>query len=141
MTLPAGWKRNPPANQMRLAEVEVPDPSGDPARACVAVFSTAGGSVEENITRWAGQMLDAQGQPAAFTSQSRAINGVRVTTVEMSGTFVGMGAGAPQPDSRLHGAIIEAPEGLLFIKMTGPAAPMTAAGAAFHQMIDSVTRP
>lgn len=91
VTLPEGWKRNPPANQMRLAEANVPDASGDPAKACLVVFSTAGGSVSDNISRWAGQVRDAQGQPVAGTPATKQVGGVNVTTVEMTGTFAGMG--------------------------------------------------
>lgn len=140
VTLPAGWKRKPPANQMRLAEAEVPDASGDPAKASLVVFSSAGGSVEDNIARWSGQVRDAQGQPAQAKTSSRTVNGVKVTTVEMSGSFAGMGDAAPKPNWMLRGAIIETAEGLLFVKMTGPADSMAASAAAFNAMVDSVKK-
>lgn len=140
VTLPEGWKRNPPANQMRLAEANVPDASGDPAKACLVVFSTAGGSVSDNISRWAGQVRDAQGQPVAGTPATKQVGGVNVTTVEMTGTFAGMGDTPPKENWTLRGAIIETSQGLLFIKMTGPAESMKAALPGFNAMVDSVKK-
>lgn len=140
VTVPEGWKRNPPANQMRLAEANVPDASGDPAKACLVVFSTAGGSVSDNISRWAGQVRDAQGQPVAGTPATKQVGGVNVTTVEMTGTFAGMGDSAPKENWTLRGAIIESSQGLLFIKMTGPAESMKAALPGFNAMVDSVKK-
>lgn len=140
VTLPTGWKRNPPANQMRLAEADVPDASGDAAKSCLVVFSTAGGTVEGNIARWSGQVRDAQGQPVPGTPTTKAVNGVNVTIVEMTGTFAGMGDGAPKENWTLRGAIVDAPQGLLFIKMTGPAASMTEHSAAFNTMIDGIKK-
>lgn len=138
--LPDGWKRNPPANQMRLAEADVPDASGDATKTCLVVFSTAGGSVEENIARWGGQMRDASGQPVAPQSATKTVDGLKITSVSMSGSFSGMGGGAPKDNWALHGAIIETPQGLLFIKMTGPAASMQAAAKAFDAMLDGVKK-
>ncbi len=85
VTLPAGWKRNPPANQMRLAEAEVPDASGDPAKTCLVVFSTAGGSVDDNITRWSGQVRDGAGQPVAPKKTARTVGGLNVTVRRQRG--------------------------------------------------------
>ncbi len=141
VTLPTGWKRNPPANQMRLAEAVVADASGDPAKVCSVVFSTAGGSVEDNVARWSGQVRDAAGQPATPKSEKRTINGLPVTVVSMEGSFAGMGDPAPRPNWMLRGAIVETPSGLLFIKMNGPAQQMTAAGDAFTKMVDSIKKP
>lgn len=141
MDLPPAWKRNPPANQMRLAEAQVPDASGDPAKACLVVFSTAGGTVEENIARWSGQVRDANGQPVQGKPESQTVNGLKVSVVELTGTFAGMGDTLPKDNWMLRGAIVEAPDGLLFIKMTGPAESMAAAAKDFQTMILSAKKP
>ncbi|MEK6704036.1 MAG: hypothetical protein AABZ53_17400 [Planctomycetota bacterium] len=135
MTLPPAWKRNPPANQMRLAEAQVPDASGDPAKVCLVVFSTAGGTVEENVARWAGQVRDAKGQPVPGKTESQTVNGLKISVVEMTGTFAGMGDTLPKENWTIRGAIVEAPEGLLFIKMTGPAESVAAAAKDFQAML------
>lgn len=141
IALPQAWKRNPPANQMRLAEAMVPDASGDPAKACLVVFSTAGGSVEENIARWSGQVRDPKGQPVPGKPESQTVNGLKVSVVELNGTFAGMGDALPKDNWTLRGAIVEAPEGLLFIKMTGPAEPMATAAKDFQAMVLSAKKP
>lgn len=140
LTLPDGWKQRPPSNQMRLAEADAPDPGGDPSRSCTVVFSTAGGGVEDNIARWAGQVRDAQGQPARHETVTRTVNGLKVSTVQMTGSYAGMGEGAPKPEWMLRGAIVETSQGLLFIKMTGPAPVMTALDGGFTALIESVKK-
>ncbi|MCC6676423.1 MAG: hypothetical protein IT436_04705 [Phycisphaerales bacterium] len=137
--VPEGWKSVPPSNQMRLAEIQVPDASGDPSKACVIAFSTAGGDVQSNITRWAGQMLDASGQPPKPETTTRDVNGLKVHTVELKGSYQGMGE-TPKPDWMLRGAIVESASGLLFVKMTGPAAAMEAAKANWNAMIDGIQK-
>ncbi len=139
VTLPDGWKRQPPANQMRLAEATIPDASGDPAKACLVVLSSAGGSIESNISRWAGQVHDAQGQPVAGTPETKQVGGVNVTIVEMTGTYSGMNE-APKENWTLRGAIVETAQGLLFIKMMGPAESMKAALPGFNSMVDSIKK-
>lgn len=139
LTLPTAWKRNPPANQMRLAEATVPDASGDAAKSCLVVFSTAGGTVEDNLARWSGQVRDGTGQPVKSTPQSQTVNGLKVSVVELTGSFAGMD-GAAKENWTLRGAIIEAPEGLVFIKMTGPAASVSAAKTDFDAMVKSLKK-
>ncbi|MBL8747071.1 MAG: hypothetical protein JNK58_12045, partial [Phycisphaerae bacterium] len=94
---------------------------------------------EDNIARWSGQVRDAAGNAVAPVSEKRTVNGFNITTVAMEGSFVGMGDSAPRSDWRLQGAIVEAPGGLLFIKMTGPVEPMKAASTDFLRMLDSIS--
>jgi hypothetical protein len=134
--LPDGWKQVPPSVSMRLAEVQVPDATGDPAKACLVTFSTAGGDVQANIDRWATQVRDAAGQPAKPDVQKRTVGGMNVTIAELTGAYSGMGDPTPRPNWTMRGAIIEAPGELVFVKMTGPAEQMAAAGPGFDRMID-----
>jgi len=138
--LPAGWRSVPPANQMRLAEVLVADPSGDAAKASSIVFSSAGGDVQANIDRWAGQVRDDAGQPGKPKVEKKTVAGLPVSIVEITGAYSGMGEPAPHANWMLRGAIIEDPAGTLFIKMTGPAEPMAAAAPGFATMIDGLKK-
>lgn len=140
VTLPTSWKRQQPASSMRIAEVVAPSASGDPTQSALAVFSTAGGSVEENVVRWSGQVRDADDQPVPPKSQTKTIDGLTVTVVEMTGTISGMGIDGTNVNWTMRGAIIQAPQGLLFIKMYGPADTMAANADAFAQMVDSIKR-
>ena len=138
--VPAGWKSVPPASQMRLAEIQVPDASGDASKACVIAFSTAGGDVASNIARWAGQVKSAAATPPKAEVRTQEVAGMKVSTVEFEGAYSGMGDASPKADWMLRGSIVEMPQGLLFVKMTGPAAQMKAAGTAYKAMIDGMKK-
>lgn len=147
--IPGGWRQAPPANPMRLAELHVPGPAGDASRECLITFSTAGGDAETNIARWAAQVRGADGRAATPDTQIRTIAGRTVHLVELTGAYAGMGESPLRPDWTLRGAIIAPPSSspspsatpttqLLFVKMTGPADRMRAAGAAFESMIEGL---
>lgn len=133
--IPEGWTSAPPSNSMRLAELIVN--ASDPAARCLAVFSRAGGDVQSNIARWGGQFSSA-----TPTVSSSTIAGHTVHQVELSGTYMdGMPGGAltPRENWMLRGAIIEAPDGLIFIKMTGPAEAMAACADGWKALMDGIT--
>jgi hypothetical protein len=141
-TDPTGWKRNPPSNAMRLAEYVVPKVGSEDAPECVINTFGAGqgGSVDANIDRWIRQF--DPGSASSVDKQSRKINGLDVTFVELSGTFKGMAMpGAPttaKPNQRMVAAIVDHPTGPHFFKMVGPDASVKEAKAAFVTMIESV---
>lgn len=139
--LPAGFRQVPPANQMRLAEVQVADASGDPSKVSTIAFSTAGGTVEANLDRWVRQVLDASGQPAKAIITQRETAGTAWSHIESTGSFVGMGEGPAKAEWMLRGAVVKLPKGLLFVKMTGPAEAMKAHGAGFDAMMAGMTMP
>lgn len=129
---------------MRAAEYRVPRAARDTedAECTVITFGAGqGGSVEENIDRWVKQ-LDGGSAPARST---RSAHGMRITRVELTGTYSGMRmpgapASAPHPGWRLSGAIVEAPSGAWFFKLTGPDATVKAADQELDAMLDS-SRP
>ena len=103
-----------------------------------------GGSVEANLDRWIGQFQQAGGKPSreAARIDHRAIHGLTVTTVDVSGAYTGMGgplaqSGEPRPGYRLLGAIVEGPQGSIFLKFTGPARTVAGSQAAFEKMLAS----
>lgn len=138
VTIPDGWKRQTPASSMRIAEVVAPSATGEAS--ALAVFSTAGGSVEENVVRWSGQVRGADGAPVPPKSETKTVDGMTVTVVEMTGTLSGMGIDGTNANWTLRGAIVQAPQGLLFIKMYGPAKTMADQAAAFTTMVDSIKK-
>jgi hypothetical protein len=65
--------------------------------------------------------------------------------VDIKGTYLNPGGGMMQsqgekPDYRLLGAIVEAPQGNVFFKLTGPAATVAAAEADFDALLASIGR-
>jgi hypothetical protein len=127
---------------MRAAEYLVPHAASDAADAeCIVITfgPSQGGGVDENIDRWVGQFASPTAGP---TRTQRTVNGMQVTRVEVAGTFTpmqmpGAPAQAARGASRLLGAIVQAPSGLWFFKLTGPDATVKAAAADFDAMIDS----
>jgi len=140
-TMPARWKAGPP-KQMRAATYLIPAASGDSEDAECAVFMNIGGGVQANIDRWAGQFEKTDRPP---NQKQETINGLLVTTVDVSGTFKGGGAmmgqsSGPKASYRLLGAIAEAPEGEVFFKLTGPAKTVAAAQNEFQTMLKSLKK-
>jgi hypothetical protein len=141
---PPSFRRVPPKNPMRKASYEVPHAPNDKEDGELAVFYFGpgqGGGIEQNVDRWVKQFSGVQ--PSDVKRADRQANGLREHTVEIArGTFdsgmPGMGSSGPKKDYALEGAIVEAPSGAYFFKLTGPAQTVAAARAAFMQMLDSV---
>jgi hypothetical protein len=140
---PTRWVRRAASSPMRVAEYLVPHAAGDAADAeCTVITfgSNQGGGVDDNVDRWVRQFNPLSGAP---TKAKRRIGEMTVTRVEVAGSYHPMmmpgGSGAPiQPDARLVGAIVEAPSGLWFFKLTGPDATVKAAAAELDAMIGSL---
>jgi len=141
---PPGLRRVPPKNPMRKASYEVPKVDGDTENGELAVFYFGpgqGGGIEQNVDRWVKQFSGIQ--PSDVKRSDRQANGLREHMVEIdSGTFdggmSGMGTAGPKKNYALEGAIVEAPSGAYFFKMTGPSKTVAAARGAFLQLLDSV---
>jgi hypothetical protein len=130
-------------SSMRVATYTVPGAKPDAAGECAVFFfgPGQGGSVDANLERWSRQF---EGSPKAETS-ARRVNGLPVTVARLSGTYLAPGGPMMQsqgkrPGYRLLGAIVEAPEGLVFFKLTGPAPTVTAAEKAFESLVSSLAR-
>lgn len=146
-TAAEGWKPVTTTSSMRVAQFTLPRAAGDTADAELVVyyFGGSGGTIDANIERWVGQMQQPDGKPSSALSrrQSRAINGLNVTLVDVSGTYVAeVTPGSPQrhnsPNFRLRAAVIETSNGPYFIKLTGPAKTIGAAEKAYEQFLLSV---
>jgi hypothetical protein len=146
-TAPTAWKQVPTSSSMRVAQYTVPRATGDSADAELVVyyFGGSGGTVEANIDRWVGQMQQPDGRPssAVMKRQSRTVNGMKVTVVDVPGTYVAeMTPGSPSrhnsPNFHLRAAVIETSNGPYFIKLTGPAKTVAASEKSFESFLASV---
>ncbi len=141
-SVPRAWS-DQPGSSMRVATYKVPGPKGAEAGE-VAVFffgSGQGGSVDANVERWSRQF---EGTPKPERTQKR-VNGLAITMVRLAGTYLAPGGPMMQSqgkrsDFRLLGAIVEAPEGLVFFKLTGPAATVGGAQADFDVLVASLAK-
>jgi len=149
-TAPPGWKAEA-ERPMRLATYTVVPAAGDHEGAECGVYYFGpgqGGSVEANLDRWIGQFLQADGKPSrsAAKIEKRNVQGLPITTVDVSGAYTGMGGpmakpGEPKPGYRLLGAIAEGPKGSVFLKFTGPQATVAHNQPAFDKMLASFQVP
>ena len=143
-TAPVGWK-NQGSQPMRAATYAIAPAPGDTAAAeCGVYFFGAGqgGSPEANLERWKGQFRGPDGKPAPARIARRSGHGLMITTIDTSGEYSGMAgptAAAQRTVAgyRLLGAIIEAPAGNVFVKLTGPARTIAANQQKFEQLLAS----
>jgi hypothetical protein len=141
--IPKAWSTMP-ARQMRIATYMSSPAEGDDEGGECAVFffgGGQGGDVGANIDRWAGQFKDA-GTPVRSTKE---VNGLNVTMVQIAGTYLApsgpmMQSQGEKSNYRLLGAIVDAPEGSVFFKFTGPAKTIAAGEADFNAMIGSLSK-
>jgi hypothetical protein len=145
--VPSSWQSRGPA-PMRVATYSVPPAPGDSEPGELAVFyfgAGQGGDVTANLQRWYGQIEQPDGRPSAQVARvsEKTVNGVKVTTVAVSGTYLWSARPmspdkVKKPNYRLLGAIAEAPEGNVFFKLTAPA--KTAAASNFDAVVGSIHR-
>jgi hypothetical protein len=126
------------ARPMIKAAYGVPKADGDTEDGELTV-SQVGGSVDQNLQRWA-QQLDKQ--PGDVKRSERTVNGLKITIVEIHGTYGGMampGASAPakKPGFALLGAIADTSPPTFF-KLVGPDKTVAAAHGDFDALVGSV---
>ena len=135
---------------MRAATYRVPAAQSDAEDGECAVFyfgSGRGGTLEANLKRWISQFEQPGGGSSeqAAKTERQSINGLPVTTIDLSGTYLASaGPMSPvkqrRPGYRLLGAIVDAPEGNVFFKFTGPAPTVAASAEEFRAMLQSLRR-
>ena len=145
-TVPSRWETQPPRT-MRVATYLIPkdDADDEPGECAVFYFGRGqGGSVDLNLQRWREQFETDTGSQPSLAERKSTINGLTVTTVSLAGTYLAsMGpmfqSGAvKKPGFRMLGAIIEAPEGNVFVKLTGPEKTVLGADDEFQAFLNSL---
>jgi hypothetical protein len=140
-TAPKGWASVQPPNRIQTAALRVAGDEGQ-GETMVAFFANVGGDVASNINRWKTQVTTESGSPADAKITETTAGGMKVTIVSMEGTYnaMTMGATKAMPGFGFRGAIIEAPGGNVFVRLTGPASKVKAAEGAFTQMLTGAAR-
>ncbi len=141
-TTPGDWAPGK-GSAMRVATYVIPGANGGEDGQCAVFYfgPGQGGGVDDNVTRWERQF---KGSPTASRSQ-RTVDGLGLTLVDIKGTYLNPGGGMMQSRGeksgyRLLGAIVEAPDGHVFFKLTGPAATVQAAKAGFDSLVGSLRK-
>jgi len=125
-TVPPGWIEEERTSSMRVAQYRLPKAASDTEDASVVLYyfgQNQGGSVAANIERWVSQMKQADGDTSK--KENLEVNGLKVTTVDVAGTYVaetapGSGAFLNKPGYRLRAAVVETPNGSYYVKLVGP---------------------
>ena len=143
-TRPANWEWVESASPMRKAELRVVDDKTK-AKAEVVFYhfgpGNAGGT-QANIDRWFGQFVETRDKISAKT-EDITVGKHKVTYVSAEGTYKSGMPGGPQtpmPNYALLGAIIEASEGSVFVKMTGPKELTKSATSDFKKLVEGALK-
>jgi hypothetical protein len=141
-TAPDGWKKLPASSSMRAAELKAGE-GKDAADVVFFYFGPGGaGGVKANVDRWLSQFKEPR-DAANTKTEETTIGKTKVTYVTAEGTYLsGMPGGAKteMPDALLLGAIVEAAQGSVFVRLTGPAAQAKGQAGAFRAMIEKALK-
>lgn len=132
------WRSEKPSSSFRAAQFRLPAPQGVEGSGELALFQGIGGSAEQNIDRWIGQITNPQGEPE---KTQKTVNGFSVHTLDIKGTLsVGsmMGGGEAKEGMRMLAAVVEGPGGPWHIKLTGPDAVLEHWKPAFLELVNSL---
>jgi hypothetical protein len=139
-TAPDGWRQVTPSSPMRKAQLEI---ARGPDKAEVTFFhfgADQGGSAADNVARWYAQF---PGSEKNRITENMQVGPVKITFAMTEGTFSsGMPGGptTPMAGYALCGAILEGPDGSIFVKMTGPEAIVKVSTEAFKKMVTDAAK-
>jgi hypothetical protein len=139
-TRPEQWEWVEVSSSMRKAQLKVVEPKMK-GHGEVIFFHFGqgnGGGTKANVERWFGQFKESRDQIKP-KSEEVMVGKHKVTYVQAEGTYMSGMPGATltaQPGSALLGAIIEADQGNVFIRMTGPAELVKNSQVEFKKMVE-----
>lgn len=139
------------ASGMRQASYYLPAVAGDADSATVTVFyfgQGGGGTIAANIERWISQMATGENDNPSQRAMRDTIqvSEMPVHLVTVPGTYSGsmggpMGGGSvAKEDYEMMAAVVEAPEGNVFFKLTGPHKTAKEMSGGFMAMVQSVKK-
>ena len=142
-TVPPGWVEEERTSSMRVAQYRLPKAETDTEDASLILYyfgQGQGGSAAANVERWIGQMKQADGSSAK--QESLEVNGLKVTMVDVAGTYVaetapGSGTFHNKPGYRMRAAIVETPNGSYYVKLVGPEKTVTQWNESFLSYVKS----
>ena len=145
--VPKTWTRVPAPSDVRAAQYRIPRAAGDSEDGELILYffgKGQGGSAQDNLERWYGQLTQPDGRPSrdAAVVTMRTVNGLHVTAVDLAGTYTASAMSGqtarPKPGTRMLAAVIEGEEGPWFFKAVGPAATIALAKGDFDALLASL---
>jgi hypothetical protein len=141
-----GWVVETPTSGMRKAQFRLPHAESDADDASLVVYYFGGqaGSLQANLDRWCGQFEQPDGKASAdvMKSSTRAVNGIQVHEVDLSGTYVaetapGSGERVHKDGWRMLAAVFEAKDGPYYAKLVGPSATIAKWEPSFRKFVEA----
>ncbi len=138
---PKNWEWVDVSSSMRKAQLRIPEP-GKKETAEVVFFyfgPGSGGGTKANVDRWLGQFQEPKDQIKSKVEEI-VVGKHKVTYVQAEGTYnSGMPGGLKTPlqNHMLVGAIVEAEQGSVFARLTGPASLAKSSQQEFRSMVES----
>ena len=129
--VPDDWQAEPQSNTMRIAQFRLPAIDGTDVE--LAVTFNIGGGVKANVDRWYHQFQDPVGRDTTYVSDN-----LQITLVDIRGTFLGMRVEFELGNYQMLAAIVEAPDGPYFFKMTGPKESVSSLSHSFASFIGTI---
>jgi hypothetical protein len=146
--VPRAWRRVPTLVENRAAMYTLPAATGDAGDPVFVVSVPAQGQsvkAQDVLEGWYGRFVQSDGRPSAEAAEvtPRTVRDLRVTAVDLAGTYVGAGAssGAQAPGVsgyRLLGAVVEGHGHAWILHLFGPAATVAAGKADFETLLGSL---
>ena len=148
-TAPDGWTKGP-ERAMRAATYRIFAAAGDLEDAECTVFYfgvNQGGTVQANVVRWFSQFKQPDGQPSSKVAkvEEQIVNGLKVTIVSLPGTYLASRGpmaqrAAAKPGFHMLAAIVGAPQGPVFFKLTGPSKTVLGIREEFEELLQTLKR-
>lgn len=144
------WKDLGPSGMRKASYTFGPlEKDADSATMTVFYFGAGGGgSIDENLSRWVGQMSmpDSSDPGKAAIRYEMKVDGMTAHVLSVYGIYHASVGGMMSSQTvakegyRLIGVVVEAPEGNLFFKLTGPEYTARIMTEAFITMIKAVKK-
>jgi len=144
-SVPAAWTRVPATGDTEGARFRLPAAKGDVADTELVLRATkdARPTADEQLARWYLRFTEPDGRPssAAAVVFKQTVDALRVTRVDLGGTYVGSASGATGAGAagvsgyRFLGAFLEGDGGPWTIEVLGPKETVAAARADFDALL------
>ncbi|MBS0202358.1 MAG: SUMF1/EgtB/PvdO family nonheme iron enzyme [Planctomycetes bacterium] len=145
LMIPVTWKREPPANKLRLAQFSLPSVGGKkpPTELIISSFPGSGGDADANLKRWVGQ-FSVIGRKVKITTGKCAQGTYHFCDV--AGTYEVLSSGLadggkmePKRNYRSLGVILAAKNGgNYFLRLIGPGKSVIAALESFRASFGAI---
>ena len=141
-TAPAGWEAGQ-AGGMRKAQFKIKGEKDASGEVIFFEFPAGqGGGITPNVNRWLAQFEEPK-EKINSKVETKEVSGTKITYVSAEGTYKsGMPGGptTPLPNRALRGAILEGPEGNVFIRMVVPKELVKTAEPEFQKMVEAAVK-